>query len=120
MLVLPGGMPGTTNLGNCSLLTDKVSEFYACGKQIAAICAAPSIFAKLGLLKGRKATCNPSFEGVLTDNGALLTGEAVTISDNIITSQAMGTAIAFGLSIVEHYKGKDAADALGKNVLYYR
>lgn len=120
MLVLPGGLPGTTNLGSCTLLTDKVKEFYACGKQIAAICAAPSVFAKLGLLDGRKATCNPSFENVLAENGALLTKEAVTVSDNVTTSQGMGTAIAFGLSIVEHYKGKKAADDLGRKVLYYR
>ena len=120
MLVLPGGLPGTTNLGDCNALTDQFVRFYESGKQIAAICAAPSVFAKLGLLKGREATCNPSFEGVLEENGAILTRQPVTISDNIIMSQAMGTAIPFGLAIVEHYQGKDAADALGKAILYYK
>ena len=56
MLILPGGMPGTLNLGASRKLTDQVVKFYKEGKQIAAICAAPSVFAELGILKGKKAT----------------------------------------------------------------
>ena len=120
MLVLPGGMPGTLNLKACKALTDQVVRFHKEGRMIAAICAAPSIFAELGLLKGVRAACNPSFEEVLIQNGADLVKENAVVSGNIITSRAMGTAIPFALAIVEHYKGKEAADALGKNILYYQ
>ena len=59
MLVLPGGMPGTRNLEAHEGLMTQVDAFYAAGKYIAAICAAPSVLGRLGLLKGRKATCFP-------------------------------------------------------------
>ena len=86
---------------------------------IAAICAAPSIFAELGLLRGIRSTCNPGFEQVLIDNGADLVRENAVTTGNIITSRAMGTASPFALAIVEHYQGKEKADALGRNILYY-
>ena len=119
MLILPGGVPGTPNLRACGRLMDEVVSFYKKGKQIAAICAAPGIFAELGLLKGIPATCNPSRDDLLTENGAILKENKVVVSGNIITSRAMGTAIPFGLAIVEHYLGRDTARALGENILYY-
>lgn len=118
MLILPGGMPGTLNLGACKALTEQVTAFCKSGKQIAAICAAPSIFAELGLLNGIKATCNPTKDSVLIENGALLSHDTVVVSGNIITSRAMGTAVPFGLAIVAHYRGEEAAEALRKNILY--
>lgn len=119
MLILPGGVPGTPNLRACEKLMEEVVSFYKEGKQIAAICAAPGIFAELGLLKGIPATCNPTRDELLIESGALLSHDTVVVSGNIITSRAMGTAIPFGLAIVSHYLGEDAARALGENVLYY-
>lgn len=120
MLVLPGGIPGTPNLRACAPLMKQVVRFHREGKMIAAICAAPSIFADLGLLSGVRAACNPSVEQVLTDNGAELVRENAVTSGNIITSRAMGTAIPFALAIVEHYQGRAAADQLGRNIIYYQ
>lgn len=120
MLVLPGGIPGTPNLRACASLMKQVVRFHREGKMIAAICAAPSIFADLGLLKGVRAACNPSVEQILIDNGAELVRENAVTAGNIITSRAMGTAIPFALAIVEHYKGREAADQLGRNILYYQ
>ena len=119
MLILPGGVPGPPNLRACDKLMEEVVSFHKEGKQIAAICAAPGIFAELGLLKGIPATCNPSRDDLLTENGAILKENKVVVSGNIITSRAMGTAIPFGLAIVEHYLGRDTARALGENILYY-
>ena len=119
MLILPGGVPGTPNLRACDKLMEEVVSFHKEGKQIAAICAAPGIFAELGLLNGIPATCNPSRDDLLTENGAILKEKKVVVSGNIITSRAMGTAIPFGLAIVEHYLGRDTARALGENILYY-
>ena len=120
MLILPGGVPGTPNLRACDKLMEEVVSFHKEGKQIAAICAAPGIFAELGLLKGIPATCNPSRDDLLTENGAILKENKVVVSGNIITSRAMGTAIPFALAIVEYCQGRETADKLGKNILYYQ
>ena len=120
MLALPGGIPGTPNLRACAPLMKQIVKFHREGKMIAAICAAPSIFADLGLLNGVRAACNPSVEQILIDNGAQLVKENAVTSGNIITSRAMGTAIPFALAIVEHYLGRETADQLGRNILYYQ
>ena len=116
MLVLPGGMPGTRNLEDHAGLMERVDEFAAKGKYLAAICAAPSIFGHRGILKGRRACCYPSFESQLA--GAEVTEKPVEISGNVITSRGMGTAIAFGLAIVSVFKGKEAADKLAESIIY--
>lgn len=118
MLILPGGVPGTPNLRACDPLMKQVKTFHEEGKQLAAICAAPGILAELGLLKGIPATCNPTRDTQLQEHGALLSRDPVVISGNIITSRAMGTAVPFGLAIVAHYLGQDAAEDLRKNILF--
>ncbi|MDO5456000.1 MAG: DJ-1/PfpI family protein [Eubacteriales bacterium] len=120
MLVLPGGMPGTLNLKACKPLTDAVLRFVREDKPVAAICAAPSVLAELGILRGVRCTCNPSVEPILIDNGADLVRENAVVTGRIITSRGMGTAIPFGLAIVAYYLGKETADALGRNILYYQ
>ncbi len=120
MLVLPGGIPGTPNLAACEKLMNAVVSFAgrgAEGKAVAAICAAPSILAKLGLLQGLSATCNPCVDAVLDEGGAVRTDAPAVTCGNIITSRSMGTAIAFGLAIVAYYKGRSFADDLAEKIL---
>ena len=62
MLVLPGGLPGATNLDACQPLRDGIMKHYRAGKKLAAICAAPMVYGHLGILDGIKATCYPGFE----------------------------------------------------------
>ena len=116
MLILPGGMPGTTNLGNCKMLTDRIVEFDAQGKMLCAICAAPTVFGKLGLLKGRKACCYPGCEVDL--DGADVQTSEVSKDKHFITSRGMGTAIPFGLAIIEHFQGADAAKSMANKIVY--
>lgn len=116
MLVLPGGQPGTNNLKACKEVTDKIIEFNNAGKYIAAICAAPTVFAGLGLLEGKNACCYESCEPDLT--GANVTRDEVTVDGNIITSRGMGTAIAFGLKLVEMFDGEEVAKKLGSSLMY--
>ena len=85
MLVLPGGIKGTENLGNAKKLTDAVVSFNNEGKGIAAICAAPTIFANLGLLEGKHSTCNPGFWDVLSSKGADLDKESKAVICGNIT-----------------------------------
>ena len=120
MIVLPGGIPGTPNLRACAPLMEQVVRFHREGKMVAAICAAPSILADLGLLKGVRAACNPSVEQILLDGGAELVEEDAVTAGNVITSRAMGTAIPFALAIVAHYLGQEKADELGRSILYYK
>ena len=117
ILVCPGGMPGTKNLEACKKLTDKLQEFYETGKLIGAICAAPSIFAHMGILQGKKACIFPGMEAELI--GADVVYDKVVKTDNVITSRGMGTAIAFGLEIVANLLDRDTADQLGKKVVYF-
>jgi len=116
MIVLPGGMPGTTNLEACSPLMEQVEKFYEQKKLLAAICAAPSILGHRGMLKGRKACCYPSFESHL--EGAEVTENPCEVSDHIITSRGMGCAVDFGLAIVEKLKGTEEAERIAESIIY--
>ena len=116
MLVLPGGMPGTINLGECELLMDQVHGFNTSKKGLAAICAAPTVFGKAGILQGKKATCYPGMEGDL--KGANTSTDAVCHDGHIITSRGLGTAIPFALEIIRTFQGDEAAEKLAKSIVY--
>ncbi|MBR1832113.1 MAG: DJ-1/PfpI family protein [Ruminiclostridium sp.] len=114
MIVLPGGMPGTLNLEKSRTVQDTIDYCAANGKFIGAICAAPSILGKKGLLKGKKATCFPGFEEFL--EGADFTGEPVEKDGNIITARGAGVAVEFGLKLVEALSGKPASDKIRESM----
>lgn len=116
MIVLPGGMPGTKNLEAYEPLMDQVEKFYKEGRFLSAICAAPSIFGHRGFLEGRNACSFPEFESHLTN--ARVSHNRVEVSDHIITSRGMGTAIEFGLAIVARMKGQAVAEELKKKIVY--
>lgn len=116
LLVLPGGMPGTKNLGACKELTELLVRFHKEGKKVAAICAAPSVLGDLGILNGKKAACYPGFEGRLT--GASVVYDKVAEDDNVTTSRGMGTAIPFALSLVAQLVSEEKALELKKGIIY--
>lgn len=116
-LFLPGGMPGTNNLDNCDILTEKIVEFNAAGKLLAAICAAPKVFGRLGILKGKEAICYPGFEEFL-EGAKVCENAKVVKADNIFTSRGMGTALDLGLDLVAEMIGKEEAQELKKAIQY--
>ena len=111
-------MPGTKYLGVYRPLTDLLTDFYHKGGKVAAICAAPSVFAQLGFLEGRKATSYPSFMEKLT--GAVTTEEAVAVDGNVTTSRGLGTAIDFALSLIVQLCGEEKAEEIAASVVYVR
>ena len=111
-IILPGGMPGTTNLEKSETVINAINQAMINGALIGAICAAPSILGIMGYLKHRNATCFPGFEQYL--DGATVLDKRVVVDGNIITSKAMGCASEFSLAIVEYLLGKEKADKVAK------
>lgn len=116
MFVLPGGMPGTTNLSKYQPLCLLLNEAAAQGKFLTAICAAPSVLGGLGLLKGKCATCYPGFESKLI--GATPLTDSVVQDGQFITSRGMGTAIEFAAKLIENLIDKKTADDLLASIMY--
>lgn len=116
LLVLPGGMPGTASLMGHEGLDILLRDFYEKNKNIAAICAAPSVLGGKGFLAGRRATCYPGFESKLTES--IITDQNVVEDGNIITSKGLGTAIDFSLSLINKLKDKDTAKRIADGIIY--
>jgi 4-methyl-5(b-hydroxyethyl)-thiazole monophosphate biosynthesis len=117
MIVLPGGQPGTTYLGQSEKVKKLLLKFAEKGKQIAAICAAPTVLGSLGLLKGRRAACYPGCEDQLVGAEVVLDQEVV-VDGNITTSRGAGTAIAFSLQLIENLLDAEAAENVGRGIVY--
>ena len=117
-IILPGGMPGTLNLGAHAGVTAQVKAFAEAGKLVCAICAAPSVLGACGILNGKKATCHPGFEEKLT--GASVSYDNVVTDGNVITSRGMGTVIDFGLAIVSYFGSEELVEDVRKHLVYNR
>lgn len=116
MIILPGGMPGAENLDNSRTVDAAIHACAKNGGYLCAICAAPMLLGKRGLLRGKNATCFPGFEKHLT--GANVDpSEHIVRDGNIITAKGMGVAFDFGISLVEALRGKDVAQKI-KNSVY--
>ena len=115
LIMLPGGMPGTTNLDASSDVHKALDYAYENGRFIAAICAAPSVLGKKGFLNGKKATCYPGFEKYLY--GRVETNEKCVRDGKIITAAGAGVALDYGLKIIEMLIGKNKAEEIKNAIL---
>jgi len=115
VIILPGGYPGFVNLGKSDKVLTLVKGMYGKGKYVTAICGAPSVLAKAGVLQGRRATIFPGMEETLT--GAQVSGERVVVDGKIITSQGPGTAMEFAIKLVEVLVGRAKAEAVAREAL---
>lgn len=116
LLILPGGMPGTLRLGEHKKLEELLLAADRDGKRLAAICAAPSVLGKLGILKGKKAVCFPGFEDQLT--GAEVLGLPAVTDGTVTTGRGMGAAVEFSLELLTQLQGKEAADRMAQTILW--
>lgn len=118
-LILPGGMPGATNLFEFGPLQGLLkSQAESNSGRIAAICAAPAVvLGQLGLLKGEDATCYPGFEELMT--GANPKDQPVVVSNKFVLGNGPANALPWALSIVMEALGQEAAAKVGSGMLYY-
>ncbi len=116
VIVLPGGMPGTLNLGACKALCQRILDHAAKGKLLAAICAAPTVFGSLGLLQNCTATCYPGMEDQL--HSAAVSKEKTVYSNGILTSRGPGTAADFAFHLVLLLKGQEKAEELRRAMCF--
>ena len=115
VIILPGGNPGFANLGQSERVLKLVREMYDKNKYVTAICGAPSVLAKAGVIKGKRATIYPGMEDTLT--GVQCSDGRVVVDGKIITSQGPGTAMEFAIKLVEILAGKSKAEAVTTEVL---
>ena len=116
MILLPGGMPGTANLDASPFVHECIHAAVERGLPLAAICAAPSVYGKLGLLNGKRATCFPGFEDALL--GATLTGDGVAVDGDRITARALGSAYEFAFAIIRRLKSEEAATRVRESIYF--
>ena len=115
-LVLPGGAPGFINLGKDERILNMIRELNQANKYVAAICGAPSVLIKAGVLQGRKATVHPSGEEEVR-SCAQFSSDRVVVDGNIITSRTPGTAMEFALKLVEVFVGKKKMEQVKAQIL---
>lgn len=115
-VLIPGGMPGTLNLGNSPEVTGVLTKMHEKGKIVGAICAAPSVLGQCGILKGKKATCYPGFEDKLT-GAEFVNGKAV-VDGNIVTSRGLGTSMEFGFALLELLVSKEKAEEVRDQIVF--
>ena len=117
-LILPGGMPGATNLYEHEQLREILIRHNDEKKKIAAICAAPAVvLGQLGILKGKRATCYPGFENLCA--GAEMIDSPVVVDDNIVCGNGPANAMSWALNIVGVAKDEQAALRIANGMLYY-
>jgi len=115
-VVVPGGIPGVTNIAACNDAGVLIVGMAAAGKLVCAICASPAfVLAPLGVLSGKRFTCYPGMEEKVACGRWL--GEPVVVDGNIVTSRGAGTAGLFSLAIVDRLLGRAEADKVAKAVL---
>ena len=114
MIVLPGGSPGYMNLEKSAVVQRMIGFAYEKGLWIGAICAAPSILGRKGLLQGRRAVCFPGFEGDL--RGAIVENTPVCEDGNIVTARGAGVAVEFGLALAAKLKGDARAASVRESI----
>ena len=119
LLMLPGGMPGASNLFAHDGVREVLQKQYKAGKKIAAICASPAVvLAQLGILDGKRATCYPGFEQALAEAGATYTGDLVTVDGNITTGEGPAAAFPYAYELLTQLVDKQTSDQIAEGMRF--
>ncbi|HKJ87909.1 MAG TPA: DJ-1 family glyoxalase III [Gammaproteobacteria bacterium] len=117
MITLPGGMPGVDHLKRDERIKKLIDRHQKEGRFTTAICAAPSILAAYGYLEGRQATSNPKFINQVNIGGVDYVEDPVVVDGSLVTSRGPGTAMDFGLKLVEMLAGEEARDKVEEGLV---
>lgn len=115
LLVLPGGMPGSTNIAKSEKAKRMISGVLQHGARVGAICAAPMVLGQMGVLSGKKAVCYPNFEEYLI--GATVLDIPVVTDGMITTARGAGAAMQFALELVTLLCGKECAEKIKNGII---
>ena len=113
-IILPGGGEGTQNLKNCEPLAERLRRQKEEGGLICAICAAPTVLEAAGVLEDESVTCYPSCRA---DMGRPVSDVPVVADGQIITGQAPGSAVLFGLVVLAHLQGDRVAHGVANGMV---
>ncbi len=116
LLMLPGGLPGATNLNAHEGVRRAVLEQYESGRLVAAICAAPMVFGSLGIVKGRRATCYPGFEKYL--DGAQYTHELCTVDGNVVTGEGPAATLPYAYTLLAMLTTEQTAREVAEGMMF--
>ncbi len=116
LLMLPGGMPGASNLNDHEGVRKALLQQHAAGKKVAAICAAPLVLGGLGILRGKRATCYPGFEQTL--EGATYTAELCTVDGTVTTGEGPAAAFPFAYALLSQLKDEETARQIAVGMRY--
>lgn len=116
LIFLPGGMPGSINLADCDPLQDAIREYDKAGKWLCAVCAAPLVYGRMGLLRGIRATCYPGIEPEL--KGADLQKKTVVRDKHFITGCGPGAGFAIGREMAAVLTNEETADAVLRQMMF--
>ena len=116
-IVLPGGAQGTQNLKNDQRILDLVRITCSNNGLTSAICAAPSVLAEAGIMKGKRFTCYPGYEQEIESRGGIHTGNPVEKDGHIITGKVAGCAVQFAPQVLEELKGPEVARSIKDKIM---
>lgn len=119
LLMLPGGMPGASNLYAHAGVCKAVCEQAAAGRKVAAICAAPAVvLAPLGILSGKQATCYPGFEQAFLEGDARYTADLVTVDGNVTTAEGPAAAFPYAYELLAQLVDKKTSDQVAEGMRF--
>lgn len=116
LLMLPGGLPGATNLNEHEGVREAILKQYESGKLVSAICAAPMVFGSLGIVKDKRATCYPGFEKYL--DGAQYTHELCTVDGNVITGEGPAATLPYAYTLLAMLTTEQTAHAVAEGMMF--
>ena len=114
-IFLPGGAVGTENLAACKELEENILNYNEQGKWLVAICAAPSVYGQLGILKDKKATSYPTFADKMNCKES---GGSVVTDDNFITAKGLGVALELGLEMITQLVDEETSEMVADQIQY--
>lgn len=117
MVILPGGLGGVASIRGSACAMELIARQHREGRPVAAICAAPTILAELGITDGKKATCYPGMEAQM-GAAVLLPEDCVAADGSVITGRAAGTAIQFALHLIASLRGREAAQQVADSIVF--